>query len=613
MNHVYKKVWSRVRCCFVAVSEAMTSACQNAGKAMLISSALAPFFISSSVNALEVLSGEVGTNQIRSQNKYGAVYDNVTVNGNLTHSASQGPQYLYIGCTNRSQETFPDITLTVNGNLTVANDGWMALGHNNQGSTPAKGTLIVNGNMNVYGTVNVGDRSTYHNSSSEAHVTVTDTLTIGSGGIFQNNSDGIYGSINLNSEMNIANIRNSGIFRMFGGQSVVGNFGNLSQEAGTFQQTANNTYHFTGTVRLNGGSLNTADSIVIGQRIGKFSIGDSLILSGGTLVNRALITQKAGNFVVEKGNYSIETINKENGTLSNAGTLSITNFNQSNGTTANSGNLTIGHANLYGFLSNTGTLTLTGNVTSRGNLTSTGILNNRGNWTETAHYAISGSLNNSGAVNFQNGFEFASNGRLNSTGTLQTNNAANIFDSLGRQGQTALSTVSLQAVLPEETKTALTDLFRHYVPGSVAQSLIDHASFTGGKVIVTGVNLTTTQRDDLVQAFKAKFGSAATLEFQGTIAGVSHDDKLNTQKVNELYDNVASLRDVTILSHNLEGEGKAVEIGENGVKHSAGFKGINEAASISVKDGKTLELVGEKGENTNFVMTAVNTVVDGLS
>lgn len=84
------------------------------------------------------------------------------------------------------------------------------------------------------------------------------------------------------------------------------------------------------------------------------------------------------------------------------------------------------------------------------------------------------------------------------------------------------------------------------------------------------------------------------MSFKGPIAGVSHDDKLNTQKVNELYDNVASLRDVTILSHNLEGEGKAVEIGENGVKHSAGFKGINEAASISVKDGKTLELVGEK-------------------
>ena len=95
-------------------------------------------------------------------------------------------------------------------------------------------------------------------------------------------------------------------------------------------------------------------------------------------------------------------------------------------------------------------------------------------------------------------------GDLNSSGTLQTNNAANIFDSLGRQGQTALSTVSLQAALPEETKTALTDLFRHYVPGTVAQSLIDHASFTGGKVIVTGVNLTTTQRDDLVAGIQSK-------------------------------------------------------------------------------------------------------------
>ena len=180
-------------------------------------------------------------------------------------------------------------------------------------------------------------------------------------------------------------------------------------------------------------------------------------------------------------------------------------FNQSNGSVENSGEMTIGSSDLHGFLNNPGTLNLTGNIISRGNLTSSGILNNRGSWTETALYAISGTLNNSGAVNFQNGFEFASNGRLNSSGTLQTNNAANIFDSLGSQGQTALSTVSLQAVLPEETKTALTDLFRHYVPGSVAQSLIDHASFTGGKVIVTGVNLTTTQRDDLLQAFKAKF------------------------------------------------------------------------------------------------------------
>lgn len=228
-------------------------------------------------------------------------------------------------------------------------------------------------------------------------------------------------------------------------------------------------------------------------------------MAGGSLNQTSLLTQKGGQVSVTKGSYVFGTINKENGSLSNAATLSIANFNQSNGSSSNSGNLTIGNANLYGSLTNTGTLSLTGTVTSRGNLTSSGTLNNRGNWTETAHYAISGSLNNSGALNFQNGFEFASDGHLNSSGTLQTNNAANVFDSLGSQGQTALSTVSLQAALPEEVKTSLTDLFRHYVPGTVAQSLIEHATFTGGRVIVTGVNLTTTQRDDLVQAFKAKF------------------------------------------------------------------------------------------------------------
>ena len=274
---------------------------------------------------------------------------------------------------------------------------------------------------------------------------------------------------------------------------------------GNYRQSGNVQTYVANDIALLGGTLNNQDALNIGGKSGNFSAGNSLNLAGGILTNRNLLTQVGGSVNVTAGSYDFGTLNKSNGVLSNASTLVITNFNQSNGTAANSGNLTIGNADLYGTLTNTGTLSLTGNVTTRGNLTSTGTLNNRGNWTETAHYAISGSLNNSGALNFQNGFEFASDGHLNSSGTLQTNNAANVFDSLGSQGQTALSTVSLHAALPEEVKTSLTDLFRHYVPGTVAQSLIDHASFTGGRVIVTGVNLTTTQRDDLVQAFKAKF------------------------------------------------------------------------------------------------------------
>lgn len=41
--------------------------------------------------------------------------------------------------------------------------------------------------------------------------------------------------------------------------------------------------------------------------------------------------------------------------------------------------------------------------------------------------------------------------------------------------------------------------------GKVKEDITDNVTFTGGKVVVTGVNLTTTQRDDLVKAFKETF------------------------------------------------------------------------------------------------------------
>ena len=601
MNHIYKKVWSRVRGCFVAVSEAMTSAGQTCGKAAEITAAVT--LIPSCVFATTV-DGETNWNNIAfsfHDNGSSMIHSDYVINGSLTvPDRGSGWTFIAFDCSHGDTGR-PIQSLTVRDNMTIDNPTIFVLAGHGSGRGGSNGTLSVGGNLNVNGSLYfAGDRG-----GETGSVQVNGVLKVGQSGTL---GDSVYGNASPNISLSANVLDTSGNVDFKTGSGTV-NFGRVIVRGGSYVESSAVPMTISQGLELLGGTYVNLNPIVVGQNVGNY-----LVLGGGQFTNSPTITVKNnGSLSVTGGSYSFSTLTKENGTLTNAGTLSVSNFNQSNGTASNSGNLTLGNANLYGSLANTGTLSLSGNVTTRGNLTSTGTLNNRGNWTETAHYVISGNLTNTGSVNFQNGFEFAANGRLNSSGTLQTNNAANIFDSLGRQGQTALSTVSLQAALPEEVKTSLTDLFRHYVPGTVAQSLIDHASFTGGKVIVTGVNLTTTQCDDLVQAFKAKFGSQTTLEFQGTIAGVSHDDKLNTQKVNELYDNVASLRDVTILSHNLEGEGKAVEIGENGVKHSAGFKGINEAASISVKDGKTLELVGEKGENTNFVMTAVNTVVDGLS
>lgn len=616
MNKIYKKVFNRSRGVFVAVSEVVSSASQQNKKSVLVSAAVLSV-IASPAAALTTIDGDVfgKDSRIPFQSRGTALSDSTTINGNYTWNIDRSEGFRHgvltisIGADYYSSLSN---TLTVEKNFRVTNNGSVNIAHNGDRGGDIYSSLVVKGDAIIdsgsdLSLITSGDSG----NDPTMHVSLIVNGTLYNNGslysIGGNEARKTYGSFAIN------NFVNNGSFWFDSPNDLNGTFNNVTQAGGSFQQLAINDFHINGTLTVSGGTIINNDLLVVGTDSGKFSVGQVLNLAGGSVSNLSVLTHVGGSVLVSSGSYGIGTLNKSNGSLTNQATLTITNFNQSNGTAANSGNLTIGNANLGGSLTNTGTLSLTGMVTSRGNLTSSGTLNNRGNWTETAHYAISGSLNNSGSVNFQNGFEFVSNGRLNSSGTLQTNNAANIFDSLGRQGQTALSTVSLQATLPEEVKTSLTDLFRHYVPGTVAQSLIDHATFTGGKVIVTGVNLTTTQRDDLLQAFKAKFGSQTTLEFQGTIAGVSHDDKLNTQKVNELYDNVASLRDVTILSHNLEGEGKAVEIGENGVKHSAGFKGINEAASISVKDGKTLELVGEKGENTNFVMTAVNTVVDGLS
>ena len=616
MNKIFKKVFNRSRGVFVAVSEAVSSASQQNKKSVLVAAAVLSVIASPAV-ALTTIDGDVfgKDSRIPFQSRGTALSDSTTINGNYTWNIDRSEGFRHgvltisIGADYYSSLSN---TLTVEKNFRVTNNGSVNIAHNGDRGGDIYSSLVVKGDTIIdsgsdLSLITSGDSG--NDPTMHVNLIVNGTL-YNNGGLYSfggNEARKTYGSFAIN------NFVNNGSFWFDSPNDLNGTFNNVTQAGGSFQQLAINDFHINGTLTVSGGTIINNDTIVVGTDSGKFSVGQVLNLAGGSVSNLSVLTHVGGSVLVSSGSYGIGTLNKSNGSLTNQATLTFTNFNQSNGTAANSGNLTIGSADLGGSLANTGTLSLTGNVTTRGNLTSTGTLNNRGSWTETAHYAISGSLNNSGAVNFQNGFEFASDGHLNSSGTLQTNNAANVFDSLGSQGQTALSTVSLQAALPEEVKTSLTDLFRHYVPGTVAQSLIDHASFTGGKIIITGVNLTTTQRDDLVQAFKAKFGSQTALEFQGTIAGVSHDDKLNTQKVNELYDNVASLRDVTILSHNLEGEGKAVEIGENGVKHSAGFKGINEAASISVKDGQTLELVGEKGENTNFVMTAVNTVVDGLS
>ena len=613
MNKIFKKVWNRRRGCFVAVSEAMSSVCQGKTKAVLAASLLlvaqVPAF------ALVTINGDVvGKDpQFQFQGRGPALADSHTINGNLTWNLGrEGDFRRSFLCVSIGAGYFSSLsnTLIVNGNFNINNNSWVHIAHNGDEGGNIYSALNISKDLNISSD---SELSLISNGGSGNDPTIHASLNVG-GTVYNSGRLISYGGTQAGrtyGSFSINNLVNNGTFVFDSPNALNGTFNNITQAGGYFQQGGTNDFHINGTLTVSGGTVGNNDAIVVGADQGKFSVGQGLNLAGGAVGNLSVLTHVGGSVMVSAGSYGIGTLNKSNGTLTNKSTLTVSNFNQSNGTTTNSGNLTIGNANLGGTLNSTGTLNLTGNVVTRGNLTSTGNLNNRGNWTETNRYTIAANLNNSGSVNFQNGFEF-SNGRLTSSGTVQTNNVFDVFDSIGETGQQDLNYVGLGSSVPQEVKTSLTDFFLKYLPGKLAQNLISHASFTGGKVVVTGVELTQTQADDLKKAFKDKFGGNTALEFQGTIAGVSHDDRLTVAKTNELYDNVEHLRDVIFVDRKLEGENGAIVVGDSGLRNNTGFTGINEATGTTIQDGKELTLIGGKSDGTGNRFTLAERIISAV-
>lgn len=601
MNKIFKKVWNRRRGCFVAVSEAMTAASQSSKTSVIIGSALLLSGMMAA-NAAVTVNGNTSWNDIDylfHDNGSSMIHSDYVINGSLTVPyRGSGWTFIAFDCSHGDTGR-PIQSLTVRDNMTLDNQTIFILAGHGSGRGGSNGTLSVGGDLNVNGSLFfAGDRG-----GETGSVQVNGILRVGQSGTL---GDSIYGNASPKISLNANVLDTSGNVDFKTGTGSI-NFGKVIVRGGNYVESSAVPMTISQGLELLGGTFVNRNPIVVGQNVGNY-----LILGGGHFSNAPTLGIKNNSTVsVTGGSYNFTTLSKENGSLSNAATLSITNFNQSNGSSSNSGNLSIGNANLFGTLVNNGTLTLTGNVTSRGNLTNSGNLNNRGNWTETNRVTIAGNLNNTGSVNFQNGFQFG-NGRLTSSGTIQTNNALDIFDSLGTTGQQDLHYVALNSTVPQEAKTSLTDFFLKYLPGTVAKSLADHASFTGGKVIVTGVNLTQTQAADLAKAFKEQFGSATTLEFQGTIAGVSHDDKLTVAKTNELYDNVEHLRDVIFVDRNLEGENGAIVVGDSGLRNNTGFTGINEATGTTIQDGKELTLIGGKSDGTGNRFTLAERIISAV-
>ena len=595
MNKIFKKVWNRKRGCFVAVSEAMTAASQNAGKAAVITVGLALALASTPSYAIykHIYAGEstAGQNLDYAEQDY-----SLNLHGNYTVGAGSNVSWSVRG--KASFNIGPDNTVTtVNGNLLLHSWHSEDLGHftwdrSNSILVNSTGSLYI-GDYDEIGNLTRGgtDKS---NNLTEFRLKDSSSITI--------NGRGFSNTTFVQEGNSVLSVNGSGM--VFDGPFHID--GNSRVDVHNNLQTRSNTYMTGGTINPYGNWINT----------GSFNLqGGNVNAGNGNLINNGTVTQTGGNFsskLTGSGTYNYNggsfNASKVSGDIvvNIASGLGASTSNFEGGNINNRGTLTV-NGGWYKNLNNYGTANFNGNATIA-KTTNYGTINSYGavNFTDK--------LNTSGTLNTHDGvWSFGPSGVLAvSGGIVQTNNSFNVFDSLGTTAQQELHYVGLNSVLPQEVKSSLNDFFTKYAPGSIAQKLINHASFTGGKVVVTGVELTQTQANDLKKAFKDKFGGNTALEFQGTIAGVSHDDRLTVAKTNELYDNVEHLRDVIFVDRKLEGENGAIVVGDSGLRNNTGFTGINEATGTTIQDGKELTLIGGKSDGTGNRFTLAERIISAV-
>ena len=595
MNKIFKKVWNRKRGCFVAVSEAMTAASQNAGKAAVITVGLALALASTPSYAIykHIYAGEstAGQNLDYAEQDY-----SLNLHGNYTVGAGSNVSWSVRG--KASFNIGPDNTVTtVNGNLLLHSWHSEDLGHftwdrSNSILVNSTGSLYI-GDYDEIGNLTRGgtDKS---NNLTEFRLKDSSSITI--------NGRGFSNTTFVQEGNSVLSVNGSGM--VFDGPFHIN--GNSRVDVHNNLQTRSNTYMTGGTINPYGNWINT----------GSFNLqGGNVNAGNGSLINNGTVTQTGGNFsskLTGSGTYNYNggsfNASKVSGDIvvNIASGLGASTSNFEGGNINNRGTLTV-NGGWYKNLNNYGTANFNGNATIA-KTTNYGTINSYGavNFTDK--------LNTSGTLNTHDGvWSFGPSGVLAvNGGIVQTNNSFNVFDSLGTTAQQELHYVGLNSVLPQEVKSSLNDFFTKYAPGSIAQKLINHASFTGGKVVVTGVELTQTQADDLKKAFKDKFGGNTALEFQGTIAGVSHDDRLTVAKTNELYDNVEHLRDVIFVDRKLEGENGAIVVGDSGLRNNTGFTGINEATGTTIQDGKELTLIGGKSDGTGNRFTLAERIISAV-
>ena len=198
---------------------------------------------------------------------------------------------------------------------------------------------------------------------------------------------------------------------------------------------------------------------------GTLRLGSSseAVAKGGRL--EVVVLDNNGRFIAQGGEFSVDSV-------SGNGDLTVRD-----GKTE----LTVTSLNLDGDILNEGALTVAQAARVLGG-------SNSGTLSFASGLSVDGELTNAGNVSIAGKLDFGTDGRFEQTSGELTTGLDNVFQNVTPAVDDPLKVIGLNAALPE-----------------------DHATFSGGKVTITGVNLTNTQVADLTQAFKEQLFSRDSL------------------------------------------------------------------------------------------------------
>lgn len=132
----------------------------------------------------------------------------------------------------------------------------------------------------------------------------------------------------------------------------------------------------------------------------------------------------------------------------------------------------------------------------------------------------------------------------------------------------------------------------------------------GGVITFTDVVDGSDVANQIRQQFEAAFGTGTTIRFTGTGSGEtpSGNTLFNTDVVNDLLNNGKLAEGGVVTSEALNMGNSALTIGSADATftQNIGFKGVDDASSITVKDGKTLTLTGAQASMTLALRTNEN-------